>query len=220
MKIDDGVLTGVVNSDIIGGTLVIPAGVTEIGQNAFRNCVRLIEIEIPHGVRVIGEGAFGYCSRLQKVTIAETVYEIGSFAFSNCSRLTEVVIPDKVNSIGDGTFYGCTMLARIIVGEKNGDFASADGVLYNKNKTEILAVALGADGHIKLPETLTAIPDCAFKGCEKLKAIDIPVSVKTVGWLAFNDCEQLTINCKAKSQPAGFESHWNPQNRPVVWGVK
>ena len=36
---------------------------------------------------------------------------------------------------------------------------------------------------------------------------------------AFKLCDTLTIYCEAESQPDGWNSNWNPNNRPVVWGA-
>ena len=36
---------------------------------------------------------------------------------------------------------------------------------------------------------------------------------------AFKECDNLTIYCEAESQPASWDSSWNPDNRPVVWGA-
>jgi hypothetical protein len=42
--------------------------------------------------------------------------------------------------------------------------------------------------------------------------------VTWIGNEAFRDCPNLTIYAEAESQPAGWHPHWNPDNRPVVWG--
>lgn len=48
--------------------VVIPDGVTEIGDNAFENCISLVSVTVPDSVKYIGMLAFSYCSGLTSRT--------------------------------------------------------------------------------------------------------------------------------------------------------
>ena len=87
--------------------LVIPDGVTTIGDYAFYNCSSLTSVTIPNSVTSIGSFAFEYCSSLTSVTIPNSVTRIGSYAFARCSSLTSVTIPNSVTSIGSYAFSYC-----------------------------------------------------------------------------------------------------------------
>ena len=91
----------------------IPNGVTNIANNAFHDCSRLIKITIPNSVTSIGSYAFCDCGRMTSATIPNSVTSIGSKAFYNCSSLTSAIIPNSVTSIGSGAFYGCSGLTAI-----------------------------------------------------------------------------------------------------------
>ena len=71
---------------------------------------------------------------------------------------------------------------------------------------------------INLPETLLSIGNEAFRGCEALTTITIPIDVSFVGWYCFDGCPVLSINAVASSLPETWNSAWNPNGRPVVWG--
>ena len=100
------------NTEIKG--LVIPSGVTSIGQYAFENCDGLTSVTIPSSVTSIGAAAFRSCSSLTNVTIPSSVTRIGPSAFSDCSSLTSVTIPSSVTSIGSGVFSGNNNLTTVI----------------------------------------------------------------------------------------------------------
>lgn len=68
---------------------------------------------IPYGVTSIGDGVFNGCSSLMGVTIGNSVRSIGERAFSSCTSLTSVTIPNSVTSIGNYAFAGCQSLTSV-----------------------------------------------------------------------------------------------------------
>jgi hypothetical protein len=49
-------------------------------------------------------------------------------------------------------------------------------------------------------------------------SVEIGDSVTSIGYYAFETCFSLTLYCKAESKPDAWDSTWNPNNQPVVWG--
>ena len=95
--------------------LVIPEGVTSIGNYVFYNCSSLTSINIPEGVASIGSSAFLGCSSLTVITIPEDVTSIGARAFCNCTELLSLHIGANVDSYGDNAFEGCTAIKELTV---------------------------------------------------------------------------------------------------------
>ena len=98
-------------------TYAIPAGVTNIEEDAFGRSEKLTSITIPTSVKKIGEGAF-QGSGLTSAVIPEGVDTISSGLFSWCEKLASVTLPASVKAIGDGAFYGCKNLKSLTVGAK------------------------------------------------------------------------------------------------------
>ena len=152
----------------LGGDVVLPAGVTSIGEEAFSDCESLTSVTIPEGVT-----------------------RIGLNAFKRCVSLTNVTIPASVTRIGQWAFYGCTSLTEIAVDPANEMYCSVDGVLYNKEQTELICCPGGKTGTFSIPAGVTIIGDDAFSSCCSLTSVAIPDGVTTIGWLAFSKCERL-----------------------------
>lgn len=113
-------------------SVIIPDSVTSIGSSAFSGCKSLASITIPDGITSIGNNTFCWCSSLTSVTIPDSVTTIGNDAFSNCTSLTSITIPDGVTDIGRYAFLDCSGLKSVNVAVENSVYFSSDGVLYEK----------------------------------------------------------------------------------------
>ncbi len=147
---------------------------------------------IPPGVTAIGDYAFGGCIGLTGVSIPDSVTNIGDCAFYDCSGLTSVTIPDNVTSIGTGIFGSCTILTNITVAASNRAYASADGVLFDKNFTVLIQCPGGKTGSYAIPGSATNIGSSSFMRCTNLTSVIIPDSVTAIGYDAFFHCTSLT----------------------------
>ncbi|MDR0856107.1 MAG: leucine-rich repeat domain-containing protein, partial [Clostridiales bacterium] len=93
-------------------------------------------------------------------------------AFWNCRGLTSITIPDSVTSIGNSAFSGCSGLQSIMVGTGNPTYASQDGILYNKAKTQFIHIPQAITGSVTIPAGVTSIGDSAFRNCNGLAVIN------------------------------------------------
>ena len=166
---------------------------------AIIDCNELVtKIEIPAEIEdipvvEIESSAFNGCANLTSIIIPDSVTSIGDFAFENCSGLTSITIPDSVTSIGDHAFYNCSSLTNITVSENNKYFSSLNGVLFNKDKTELVTYLTGNERtEYAIPDSVTSIGDRAFYKCSSLTSVIIPDSVTHIGYNAFKYCKNLT----------------------------
>lgn len=94
-------------------SIKIPNTVTSIGKRAFQGCTNLTSIEIPDTVTYIGDYCFSGCNRLQKIKLSKKIQTINQRLLQGCSSLTEIEIPEGVKSIGYAAFSSCSKLTTI-----------------------------------------------------------------------------------------------------------
>ena len=169
--------------------LVIPEGVTSIGDDAFAGCTGLTEVTIHDGVTAIGGSAFSGCSGLTGVTIPSHVTDIGDSAFSDCSGLTEMVIPHSVKAIGVGVFKRCNRLTKITVDSGNAHYRSQNDLLLTRDGRTLVQ---GVNGAVTIPSGVTVIAESAFEGYDGLTQVTLPAGVEVIGPNAFYRCGGLT----------------------------
>ena len=92
----------------------LPDSLTSIGYRAFENCNSLESIVIPDNVISIGDSIFEFCSSLTSCTIGNGITSISKFAFSNCTSMTGITIPIGVKNIGAEAFQDCSSLTEIV----------------------------------------------------------------------------------------------------------
>ncbi len=176
-------------------TLDIPRGVTELKTGAFSGYDG--SITIPDTVTKIGESAFKDCWNIKELEIPASVTSIGDFAFEGCIYLTTVAIPASVSAIGVDAFAGCFRLESFDVDINNKNFSSSDGILYNKNATEIIKVA-EAKTEVIIPDSVTSIAEGAITGC-KITSLTIPKNVTSIAKFAIvcNDLTEIIFENKS-----------------------
>ena len=172
--------------------VIIKSGVTNIGRMAFFECLGLTSVSMSDSVENIGIEAFKECRDLTSISISNNVTSIKDKAFDNCIKLKSITIPNSVTSIEEGAFGNCENLTSINVDSNNKNYSSKDGVLFNKNKTELICCPNGKSGEYIIPSGVTHIGESAFLFCRNLTSVSMSNSVASIGMNAFDGCDKLT----------------------------
>ena len=196
-----------IRSDAFCGTglteFIAPDSLTAIWSYAFKDCARLIKVDLKNVSSVSG-GAFQSCTALQSVRLSDTLTELPDHLFDGCTLLSEIDMPDNPIAISafilNGTAY--------YNDQSNWDngVLYADGYLIAADKTfaslteytvkaGTLVIAdnafsgVGYTAKLKkmtLPNGLYRIGQSAFSKLYSLTEINIPDSVRSVGYGAFS----------------------------------
>nr|WP_320038686.1 leucine-rich repeat domain-containing protein [uncultured Bacteroides sp.] len=173
-------------------SIILPQNITSIGDAAFADCTGLTSLEIPDKVTYIWWNAFAGCKGLKTIIIPNSVIYLGSSAFRNCASLTSITIPLGLKTLYSDIFEGCTGLKEFIVSENDTKFTTVEGVLFNKDKSEILAYPNAKSSTYIIPNSVDSIGEEAFAYCSNLASVTIPNSVKKIASGAFVYCTNLT----------------------------
>ena len=159
----------------------IPTSVTEIGDNAFNGCSQLASITIPNSVTEIGASAFRLCSSLQSVSLTEGLKSIGDYAFSGAYELSNIKLPNSLNDISPTAFFYCENFCEYLTDVSNPYFSVTDGVLYSKDKTELVSYPCGKKGNeYSVLSGTKSIGDYAIVS-NNLDSVYVPQSVEEIG---------------------------------------
>lgn len=189
-------------------TVFIPASVQIIGRAAFVNCYYLNSLEVSEQNEYFSslEGilynknqttikCFPRGRNQEKFIVKEGVIELEDFAFYNSNHLISIEISSSVEEIGwRSLLYGPS--ETINVTESNKHYTSYRGVLYNKDKTELIYCpefqldVKSASGHFDVPISIKSISEMAFSN-SVLGSINLPEGLLEIGYGAFSGCKSL-----------------------------
>ena len=216
-------------------SIKLPKTLKDIYGNVFLNCSKLKDIVLPETIDYLGDNIFIGTQWLEdrkqedplvivcghlidgtnckgNISIPNGVTHIVWNAFLECDTITSVYIPESVTDSSISAFKNCENLEAINVSENNPCYSSIDGILYDKDKKQLITFpkakrsAIIPEGitntemlfkdcrlltEVKLPDSITIIDSHAFENCTGLTSITIPNNVTSIGGYAFYGCSSL-----------------------------
>lgn len=188
-------------------------------------------LETTNGKYTVKNGTIAICfrafwgSEISEIVLPDSVVKIGNEALTKCYSLKSIYIGSGLQDFSgsvfeEGTeieFYtGPYLLEKIEVSKHNNFLSSENGVLYNKDKTELLWYPASSSAkELSMPDTVQTIswlafinaanletlilgdnvtaPDFLLYGCNSLKKVYVGKSLQyddEIGWI-FNNCPSL-----------------------------
>ena len=184
-----------------------------IAARAFHGCNSISKVTLPVNLVSLGKYAFGYCANLTEVNVQVTAGTVESDGTMRCTALEtdafridldwntanpssglttrkqytvrKLTIGSKVGIFDIGGVFGST-LQNVEIDAANPNFASEDGVVYNKSFSEIMFYPSGKEGAFTLHEDVETINAGVFAGAAYLTEITLGAKVKIISENAFN----------------------------------
>lgn len=183
-------------------SVVIPETVTNIGERAFANCIKLETVTLPDSLTRIESYVFWGCSSLKHIKVPACLEENWSWGVFANSGLETIEFSDGIQVIPAYCFEG-TNLKEIIIPE------SVQLIGYNafKDCTQLERIFLN--------EGLEIIEANAFQNCP-IKEIIIPSTVTDIQEIAFAHCMQLTA---VKFEGDAPKEYKKPDMDPDIFGL-
>ena len=191
-------------------TISIPASIELIGESAFENCFSLENISLPDKVFEMQSGLFYYTEYYNdESNWTDNCLYIGNhlvgFHLSGSEGIkvregtVSVMLPDLADFTEYIPIYIPASVEKIFcnshsynkffeVSDENPYFSSSNGVLFNKQKTKLIAYpAYKTAESYTVPESVAEIDNFAFFKCASLQDINLPEGLKKIGEGAFSN---------------------------------
>ncbi len=137
-----------------------------------------------------------YKGKDTKIIIPETlggykVRTLSTYVFKDCTKLTHIFLPSSVTSVSGQTFAECRSLTAIEVAKGHETYFSEKGVLYNYDKTTLIAFPNALKGEFTIPESVLTVGGYAFSGAYRLTKVNMHNTLSAIGEGAFLECDGL-----------------------------
>ena len=143
---------------------------------------------IPNSVETIAKGAFAQVQHITAVKL-NNVKKISAGAFYSVRNLRNVELGTSVETIEDGAITGSPDFTRFAVDSNNPNYtADAEGIIYTKNKEELVLYPSGRAGEYSTLPTTKKIRKRAFYYAQKVTKVNFNSALEDID----NDAFQVT----------------------------
>ena len=196
--------------------------------------------KIPDGVESIEQAAFAQVNGLTAIEL-NGVKKLAKGAFDKAVKLRNVLLGPSVDTIEDGAFGGNNDLAAFDVDPANPNYTADNGVIYTKNKEELVLFPTGKAGEyttlsttkkirnrafyyaqkvtkVNFNSNLEMIDNDAFQATTKLENItfEAPAKIKTIGTFAFQGSGLTELNIPASLEVVSWSAFGSTKLKKVT----
>ena len=162
-------------------SLIVETGVTEIGVQAFTNCVNLKDIAVPRSLCHIHYAAFDGCSALEEVFLPphaeiKHIYDLNEKDEKDLKKFKE----QKSHKPGSGGRQIIVIGRRAFRGTPWSDQTGGDFMILGDRLIEYL----GSQREVVVPAKIHELGTFAFEGCD-MDSLVLPEGLRRIGMFAF-----------------------------------
>lgn len=164
--------------------------VIKIESSGFIDCPKLLNIifENESNIKTIGSNAFKNCWRLMNVNIPDSVFTIGSSTFSGCGYIASMSIPFV------GYSRLAVNVSEALLGYifETTEYDNSTAVTQFISSSSTIIYYLPVSLKTITVTSATILSYGAFSGCNKLVSVSIAKTVNTINSSIFRGCGSLT----------------------------
>lgn len=163
--------------------VILPSGLTSIGDFAFEGCTSLRKVIFPGNIVKFGQGVFFKCDKIQYVSFGSDWKQVDLKMFRWSDSLTFVTIPPKMEKIHN--MKSLKHLTAVHVDGNNLNFTSVDGLLYDKKQETFYGCPRAYKGRVIIAEGTKQIIHGALIDCKSITAVELPETLSSVSFREF-----------------------------------
>ena len=196
--------------------IVMPSTVNQICDNVFQNCTSLSNVTLNEGCTTLGNHVFKNCP-FTSFTFPSTLSSIMEFAFEGSGLTSADLSNTRIEYLPNGCFFDCKQLQKVklpstLTTPNNGEWKNEDDAIYGKQAFQNTAIE-----SIDLTNTqLISLGDYMFAGCQKLKTVKLPSTLKFIWEYAFCNSSLSSITLPSSLQKIDKFAFQNTQLTNVV----
>lgn len=159
----------------------LPQTLERIGEYSFKQCNAYTEIDLSSSTLAsIGKRAFLNCEALTSISLPTSLQSLGDRCFSGCTALSHISLPQNLREMGEGCFSYCTALTKADIKDCPWDILPPYTFDHCSSLTSV-----------QIPETITKIGEGAFYYCTSLLDCTLSESVQAIEDYAFAGCNKI-----------------------------
>ena len=206
------------------GTLVIPEGITTLGDKVFMGYTNIKTVVLPSTISSIGIRAFANCTSLEKVVFtkgAPSLFEISGRAFENCVSLKSIDLPTNLETISYYAFANSGLESVKIpatVATLGGKATELVGITLRESEygnsfdscKSLKSVTFAQNGDLKILTKET------FLNCTALESVTLPDGLEEIQDRAFKNTKLTSISIGAVVTSIGVDAFENTSSLTTV----
>lgn len=173
----------------------IPNTVKIIGDEAFKDCNNLIDVEFNDGLTEINTNAFYNCKNITAITLPSTLKTVGTSAFTNCKNVTSLELNDGLEYIGGSAFNYMGEIGTVRIPGTVKDMG--EFIFHCTNITTAI-----------IEEGVTTIPHSMFYNYGILETVYLPSTIENIEEHAFYCWKPNGDRVGGTINYAGTEDQW------------
>lgn len=170
-------------------TIFLPKNITTIGEECFKNCYLLEQINFSNVLENIETKAFYNCTSLKSFTAPNSLNSIGDYVFEGCN-INSLSLGPIVNNISSKSFYNA-VIKNVSIDALNTSYILTDGVIYTRDYKSLIYVTNDVKERLNINSLTQSIEPYACYNNKNITSVVLNSNISNINEGSFKNCENL-----------------------------